>query len=179
MRAEVADRNRRKLGRLALWLGVVLVAIAFLRSVSIVDDDQSDPNATSGDGSVMRSIRVKTVDTQPVVDVHGPDVERAILALRAGETASISTRDLSSEHPLTLDLILPADRPSAGEQPARIVSQDESRALALSGVVFATDRGRVRIQIDSAWLLPGAYQIELESPERSELDARPYLLEAR
>ncbi len=179
MCGEAPDRNRRKLGRLALWLGVVLVVIAALRSFSVVETDPSDPTAASGDASVMRSIRVKGVDSQPAVDVRGPEVARAILALTAGETSSIAARELSSDRPLALDLILPADRPSAGAQPARIVSMDGSRELALSGMVFATDRNRVRVQIESGWLSAGRYRIEIETLEGSEPAARPYWLEVR
>jgi hypothetical protein len=51
--------------------------------------------------------------------------------------------------------------------------------LKLSGAVVATDRDRVRVQIESGWLSPGSYRIEIEATERSDLASQRYLLEVR
>ena len=49
--------------------------------------------------------------------------------------------------------------------------------LNLPDAVVATDGNRVRVQIESGWLSPGSYQIEIQTGERSHLDLRRYLLE--
>jgi hypothetical protein len=43
--------------------------------------------------------------------------------------------------------------------------------------VVASDRDRVRVQIESGWLSPGRYRIEIETTEQSDLAPQRYLLE--
>ena len=126
----------------------------------------------------MRTIRVKTVDLHPA-NPNRPEAERGIFDLTAGETTSIFARDLPGERPPVLDLLLPAALPSADALPVRIISMDGSGELKLSGAVVATDRDRVRVQIENGWLSPGSYRIEIEATERSELAPQRYRLEIR
>ena len=69
--------------------------------------------------------------------------------------------------------------PSADALPARIVAMDGSGELKLSDAVVAGDRDRVRVQIESGWLSPGRYRIEIETTEQSQLALRHYTLEVR
>ena len=178
MQAEESERKRRRLGRVAVWLGAVLLVIAALRSISVTDTDETGPVDQAADGSAMRAIRVKTVDLHPA-DPNRPEAESGVFDLTLGETASIAAQDLPTERPLVLNLLLPAALPSADALPARIISMDGSGELKLSGAVVATDRDRVRVQIESGWLSPGSYRIEIEATERSDLAPQRYLLEVR
>lgn len=54
---------------------------------------------------------------------------------------------------------------------------DGSGELKLPNAVVATDGNRVRVQIESGWLSPGRYQIEIQSTERGHLALQRYLLE--
>ncbi len=54
---------------------------------------------------------------------------------------------------------------------------DGSGELKLPDAAVATDGNRVRVQIESGWLSPGRYRIEIETTEQSHLDRRRYLLE--
>jgi hypothetical protein len=177
MRGEESERKRRRLGRVAFWLGAGLLAIAAMRSISVTDTDPTG-SVDDPEGSVMRSIRVKTVDHHPA-DPNWPEVERGVFDLTAGETTSIAAQDLPSERPLVLDLLLPAALPSADALPARIISMDGSGELKLPDAVVAANRDRVRVQIESGWLSPGRYRIEIETTERSQLALRRYPLEVR
>jgi hypothetical protein len=51
--------------------------------------------------------------------------------------------------------------------------------LKLPDAVVANDRGKVQVQIESGWLSPGRYLIEIETTEPSPLAPRRYLLEVR
>ncbi len=171
-------RERRGLGRIAIWLGAGLLVIAAIRSISVSETDRADPADDVAENSPMRKIRVKTVDLHPA-NPNRSEAERSVFDLTAGETASISAQDLPSGRSFFLDLLLPDALSSADALPARIISTDGSGELKLSGAVVATDRDRVRVRIESGRLSPGRYRIEIEATERSELAPRPYLLEIR
>jgi len=106
-------------------------------------------------------------------------VERVDFDLTAGETMSVAAQDLPTERPLALNLLLPAALPSADALPARIVAMDGSRELKLPDAAVANDRGKVQVRIESGWLSPGRYLIEIETTEPSDLALRGYPLEVR
>jgi hypothetical protein len=176
MRGEESERKRRILGRVAFWLGVGLLVVAVVRSISVTEVDQTDPVDRAADGSEIRTIRVKTVDHHPA-DPNSR--ERGDFDLTAGETTSILARDLPTERPLVLNLLLPEALPNAEALPVRIISMDGSRELKFPDAVAATDRDRVRVRVESSWLSTGRYRIEIEASERSDLARQPYLLEVR
>jgi hypothetical protein len=178
MRAEESERKRRRLGRVAVWLGAALLVIAALRSISVTDTDETGPVDQAADESEMRTIKVKTVDLHPA-DPNRPEVERGVFDLNPDESTSIVAQDLPTETPLVLNLLLPAALPSADALPARIISMDGSRELKLPDALVAADRDRVRVQIESGWLSPGRYRIEIETAERSQPALRRYPLEVR
>jgi hypothetical protein len=178
MRGEESDRKRGRLGRVAFWLGVGLLVIAAMRSIRLTDADRADPVDRAANETVERAIRVKTVDRHPD-DPNRQEADRGDFDLAVGETTSISARDLPTDRPLVLKLLLPAALPSAAALPARIISMDGSGELKLPDAVVTTDRDRVRVQIESGWLSLGRYQIEIETAERSELALRRYPLEIR
>ncbi len=178
MQGEESERRRRRLGRVAVWLGAGLLVIAAMRSISVTDTDSTGPVDQPANESDLRTIRVKTVDRHPA-DPNRPEVERGVFDLTAGETTSIAAQDLPTERPLVLNLLLPAALPSADALPARILSMDESGELKLPDAVVSTDRDRVRVQIESGWLSPGRYRIEIQTTEQSQLALRRYPLEVR
>ena len=175
MQAEESKQKHRTLGRVVLWLGAGLLVVAVIRSVSVTETEQTGP---TDDWVGMASIKVKTVDDHPA-NPNEPEVERVDFDLTAGETMSVAVQDLPTERPLALNLLLPAALPSADALPARIVAMDGSRELKLSDAAVANDRGKVQVQIESGWLSPGRYLIEIETTEPSPLAPRRYLLEVR
>jgi hypothetical protein len=175
MQAEESKQKHRMLGRVVLWLGVGLLVVAVVRSISVTETEQTGP---ADDWVSMRSIKVKTVDDRSA-NPNEPEVERVDFDLTAGETMSVAVQDLPTERPLALNLLLPAALPSADVLPARIVAMDGSRELKLPDAVVTNDRGKVQVQIESGWLSPGRYRIEIETTEPSHLALRRYLLEIR
>ncbi len=178
MQGEEFGRKRRRLGRVAFWLGAGLLVVAAIRSISVTDADRTGPVDGATNRPVVRTIRVKTVELL-TADRNRPEVEGGGFDLTAGETTSISAHDLPTEHPLLLNLLLPAVLPSADALPARIIAIDGSGELKLPDAVVANDRDRVRVQIESGWLSPGRYRIEIETPEQSQPALRHYPLEVR
>jgi hypothetical protein len=178
MQAEASKRKHRRLGRVAFWLGAGLLVVAAIRSISVTDTNQTGPVDEVDDQVSIRTIRVKTVDIHPA-NPNQPKAERGDLDLKAGETISVALQELPTERPLVLNLLLPAALLSADALPARIVALDGSRELKLSDALVANDRDEVRVQIESGWLSPGRYRIEIETTEQSPLALRRYLLEVR
>ncbi len=178
MHGEESGRKRRRLGLVAVWLGAGLLVIAAIRSISVTDADRAGLAGEATNRPVERTIRVKTVELH-TADPNRLEVERGDFDLTAGETMSISAHDLPTEDPLVLNLLLPAALPSADALSVRIVAMDGSGELKLSNAVGANERDRVRVQIESGWLSPGRYRIEIETTERSQLALRHYPLEVR
>lgn len=175
MRADESKPKQRTLGRVFFWLGAALLAVAVIRSTSVTEPEPTGP---TDDRVGIRSVKIKTVDTHPA-NPNEPPVEPADLDLTAGEAISIEARDLPTERPLTLNLLLPAALPSADALPARIVAMDGSRELKLPDAVVAAARDRVELRIESGWLSPGRYLIELETTEPSHFAVRRYVIEVR
>ena len=176
MQGEKPEQKRRWLVGVAFCLGAALLIVAALRSISVTNVDRAGPVDQGVNGSVVRTIRVKTVDRHPT-DSGWKTIEQGDFDLIAGETTSIAAQDLPTERPLVLNLLLPASLPNADALPVRILSMDGGGELKLPNAVVATDGDRVRVQIESGWLSPGNYQIEIQTSERSHLDLRRYLLE--
>ena len=175
MSDDESKQKHRMLGRVVLWLGVGLLVVAVIRSISVTETEQT---GSTDDWVSMHSIKVKTVDDPPA-NPNEPEVDRVDFDLTAGETMSVAMQDLPTERPLALNLLLPAALPSADVLPVRIVAMDGSRELKLPDAVVANDRGKVQVQIESGWLSPGRYRIEIETTEPSHLALRRYPLEIR
>jgi len=175
MQAEESKPQQRTLGRVFFWLGAGLLVVAVVRSINVTEPEPTGP---TDDRVGIRSIKVKTVDAHPA-NPNEPEVERADFDLTAGETMSVAAQDLPTERPLALNLLLPAALPSADALPARIVAMDGSRELKLPDAAVANDRGKVQVRIESGWLSPGRYLIEIETTEPSDLALRGYPLEVR
>ena len=93
MRGDDSEQKPRGLGRLAFWLGVVLLVMGAMRSISVTETDRAGRIDRGADESEMREIRVKTVDLHPA-NPNRPEAERGVFDLTAGETTSISAQDL-------------------------------------------------------------------------------------
>lgn len=176
MPAELRRGKHRGVGRLIFWFGAVLMMIAVMRSISVTETDPTDPVDEVDDQVAIRTIQVKTVDVHPA-NPNQREAERGEFDLAAGESISLAIEDLPKDRPLTLDLALPAVLPSADPLPARIVAMDGTAKLKLPDAVVASDRDRVQVEIESGWLAPGRYSIEIETSETAQLALRRYLLE--
>ena len=176
MQGEDPEQKRRWLVGVAFCLGAALLVVAALRSISVTNVDRTGTVDQAVNESAVRTIRIKTVDRHPTAP-GWQTTKQGDFDLIAGETTSIAAQDLPTERPLVLNLLLSASLPSADALPVRILSMDGSGELKLPDAVVAADGDRVRVQIESGWLSPGSYRIEIETSERSHLALRRYLLE--
>jgi hypothetical protein len=78
---------------------------------------------------------------------------------------------------LSLDLRMPADAVGTEPPPVRVVAPD-GRLLHAEGSI-GENPGSVGLALDTAWLLPGRYVIEVKTVERSHFPLRRYALEVR
>ncbi len=108
--------------------------------------------------------------TQP-----GAAAEPGSLAVDSGQTLRLPAARLAQAR-LAVDLLFPEPSTSAGPLSARILAPD-GRVLELEAAVGGADRRRASIEIDSAWLSPGRYIVELQTTERSHFPLRRYALE--
>jgi hypothetical protein len=176
MQGEKPDQKRRWLVAAVFWLGAGLLVVAAMRSISVTNGDRTGPVDQAANGSDVRTIRVKTVDRRPM-DPDWRKIEQGDFDLIAGETMSIAAQNLPTERPLVLNLLLSAPLTSADALSVRILSMDGSRELKLPDAGVATDGNRIGVQIESGWLSPGGYRIEIQTNERSQLALRRYLFE--
>ena len=105
-------------------------------------------------------------DPLPPPDYH--IAERGRLHIGAGT--------LPKSEVLTLGLALAEDAHGGEPLPVRVVSVDGRRFDAIATPAAGTQRG-LRVEIDSDWLKPGLYMIQVSTNERTPLGLRRYVLE--
>jgi hypothetical protein len=102
--------------------------------------------------------------------VRSPSPEQP---LPPSATLELESADLPAAGPvrLTLGLAEPAAAADDELRQVRVVSQPDRRVLALEAAL-SPDRTAATIEIDGAWLLPGSYLVEFQTPERTPLPLR-------
>jgi hypothetical protein len=178
MPRQTSTRLSKWIARGAFGLGAVLFVAALLRSVEIVEPGAAERAAEAGSGAQLRAIRVETVDGEASVPIAA-EAPRGDFALAPDEANAIAISSLPSGRALRVELRLPVALPSEQPLPARILALDGSRELSLGAAEVAADRSSASVAIESGWLAPGEYLIELQTSEPSHLPLRRYRLEIR
>jgi len=151
---------------------------AVIRSISLTQMPRTDSIGEADDQADIRTVRVKTVDVDPA-NPNRLEVERGDFDLSGGETLSLALRDLPTDRPLVLNLLLPASLSSAASLPVRIIALDGTKESKLARAMVADDRDEVRVQIERNWLSAGRYRIEIETSEPAQPALRHYRFELR
>lgn len=178
MPRHASPKLRKWIARAAFGLGAALLVAALLRSVELVEPGAADRAADAASSAQLRAIRVETVDG----DATAPIAARAPrddFALAPDAANAIPISSLPPGRALRLALRLPAALPSEQPLPARVLALDGSRELALAAATVAADRTSASVAIESGWLVPGEYLIEIQTSEPSHLPLRRYRLEIR
>ena len=178
MPRQASPRLRKWIARAVFGLGAALVVAALLRSVELAEPGAADRAAEAESAAPLRAIRVETVDEQATAPIAA-QATRGDFALAPDEANAIAASSLPSGRALRLELRLPSALPSEQPLPARILALDGSRELALAAAEVAADRTSASIAIESGWLAPGEYLIEIQTSEPSHLPLRRYRLEIR
>ena len=95
-----------------------------------------------------------------------------------GGRLSVDAASLPKNEVITLGLALPDEAHGGELLPVRIVDVG-GRRLEITATPLAGRNGGVRLEIDSDWLTPGRYMIEISTFEETPLALRRYVFELR
>jgi hypothetical protein len=93
-----------------------------------------------------------------------------------GGRLHIAAGTLPKGEVLTLGLALPEDAHGGEPLPVRVASDDGRRFDTIATPAAGPQRG-LRLEIESDWLNPGLYMIQVSTNERTPLALRRYVLE--
>jgi hypothetical protein len=96
---------------------------------------------------------------------------------KAGGTLQLDRASFPAAGPVRVTLELPVTSADDSPRPVRLVSQDQ-RVLEISGAV-ESGRTAATIDVDSGYLQPGSYLVEIETTERSHFPLRRYFIIVR
>lgn len=94
------------------------------------------------------------------------------------ERLTLEADTLPVEGALALALDLPDEARGDSPRDARVLGPDGEQLRTTATSLPGAGRG-VRIEIDSSWLRPGRYLIEVETTEKTHFPLRRYVLEIR
>jgi hypothetical protein len=90
----------------------------------------------------------------------------------------LDRRDFPSSRPIPIALRLAEPSADANPLPAQVFSMSDRRKLEMGARLDAA-RTVATIDIESGWLLPGTYLVQLRTTERSVLPLRRYVIVVR
>ena len=94
-------------------------------------------------------------------------------AVASGETLTLSAAALEREPAVTIGLDLGVPSADGAPRPARVIAPD-GRLLEQQAPVEASERRTASLTLDSEWLRPGRYIVEVKTTERSHFPLRRY-----
>ncbi len=98
-----------------------------------------------------------------------------VLDAESGSGLRLRTGDLPADRPLELRVRFPGVMPD-GSLPVELFDLDSHEILELAASL-PEDRRSIRVEIPAGALQPGAYVVEMRTPERSHFPARRVRLE--
>ena len=114
--------------------------------------------------------------------VSGPEPVNAPAApdhsIESGGTLEIEASSLPEGRPLVLSLRLGEPSRDLEPRPVRVIAPDGS-LLHTTGPVDPEDRLSASLEIDSAWLTPGRYIVEVNTTEQTHFPLRRYAIEIK
>jgi hypothetical protein len=164
-----------------LLVGVVAVGVAIAVWVAV----PSSRDTTE----VVRETPAKPAPGQPPIETETertatpeePPSTVPDYRIEQGGRLSLDARSLPAAGVVTLGLALDEDALGGGQDPlpAVIVSASDGRRLELLANPAPGSEGGVALGVDSAWLQPGSYMIQIRTAEKTALPLRRYVLEVR
>lgn len=156
-------------------LAVVVAALVWIRLGS-----QSEPGSSSAAAGAPERQEPTPAEIAasepPLAPGEMPPTSARTMAIRPGETLELDRASLPRGAPVSLGLLLPFEVEPEKALAMRVIAEDR-RLFEGSGRASPRMRGRIEIDIESAFLEPGRYVIELKTPERSHFPLRRYVLQ--
>src|SRR5688572_21865753 len=97
---------------------------------------------------------------------------------KAGGTLQLDRASFPASGPVRVSLELPVASADDSPRPVRLVSQPDHRILEIDGAI-ESGRTAATIAVDSSYLQPGTYLIEMQTTEQSHLPLRRYFIIVR
>jgi hypothetical protein len=97
---------------------------------------------------------------------------------KAGGTLRLDRASFPASGPVRVNLELPVASADDSPRPVRLVSQPDHRILQINGAV-GSDRNAATIDVDSGYLPPGTYLVEIQTTEQSHFPLRRYFIIVR
>jgi hypothetical protein len=161
-------------------LAVSLVGIAFVVGAALtllsVDLGDREDSALARPESAETSATGKPMNASET-DATPPAVP-ADFQLQAAMLATLRSVEFPRDRPVRLGLILRVAAVRFEPMNARI-GDENGRMLKLKATVQGDAMGSVNLEVDTDWLSPGRYLIQLTTQEMSHLPVRRYRLEVR
>ena len=163
------------------WLAIGLVAIGVVTGLWFaVGASQNTPQVmgeapdtpASGQGAIETwptLIPTPAESITPPPDYH----------IEQGGRLSLSATSLPAGGVVTLGLALDKEALGGGQHPlpAVVVSASDGRRLELRATPVAGLQSSARLEVDSAWLKPGLYMIQIRTAEKTAFPLSRYVLE--
>jgi hypothetical protein len=116
--------------------------------------------------------------TPAAPDVPAPPAATGTPIAKAGGTLQLDRAAFPASGPVRVSLELPVTSADDSPRPVRLISQPDHRILEISGAV-ESGRTAATIAVDSGYLQPGTYLVEMETTERSHFPLRRYFIIVR
>jgi hypothetical protein len=139
-----------------------------------------DREPTLGDGGdaiepgTSQRVPAEAASPSPPPTPAAPDFR-----IEEGERLQLNSGSLPQSGELTISLALGDE--ARGMEPRKVVlaSARDGRRLELTTAHEEGSGSGVRVKIDSSWLEPGAYMLEVRTAEKIALPLRRYVIEVR
>ncbi|MDJ0852395.1 MAG: hypothetical protein QNK04_28830 [Myxococcota bacterium] len=154
-----------------LGIGIGLACVAAIAFVLWPDPAPEGPEGGRADAPQREEAPAAPAEPKPLA----PGADHAI---ESGQTLDLDSAALPDDRPLVLQLELGEPSRDLEPRPVRIIGPD-GRLFHTHGPVDESDRLSARIEVDSEWLTPGRYIVEVKTTERTHFPLRRYALEIR
>ena len=184
----MTDARAMERGSIARRLAIGLVAIGVVGGFWLAVGSQQDtPEAmgeaqeppASGQGAADARPRLVPTPEEPITQPADHHIEPADYRIEKGGRLSLSRTSLPADGVVTLGLALDKKALGDGQDPLRavVVSASDGRRLELSATPVHGPQSSARLEIDSTWLEPGLYMIQIRTAEKIALPLSRYVLE--
>jgi hypothetical protein len=139
--------------------------------------DEAAPTALAPGQGAIETRPPPTLEPSPEVPIAPPPDYH----IEEGGRLSLDAVSVRGRGVVTLGLALEKEALGGGKNPlsAVVVSAADGRRLELSATPEAGLESGVRLEVDSSWLEPGLYMIQIRTAEKTALPLRRFVLEVR
>jgi hypothetical protein len=113
--------------------------------------------------------------TDEEAPIEVPPSDADVVLVTGVAAGPVHARDLPTDTPASIDLVLPITIEDAEVLATRIYAEGRE-PLVLEGAVRGPNREVVRLEVPPGWIEPGSYLIEVRTTERSHFPLRRFAL---